>query len=127
MGISLLKAPEFPWEGTDKKNHTFIYSVMCHDKPLTQSNVFEEAYKLNTPLWAAIVKKPEVDGPLEDGTILFSPVSEVPPLSYFEMAGTPNCIISAFKRSEKNESKFIIRLSEMRGETCMSQIKFNLG
>lgn len=76
IGLSLLRAPEFPWTGTDKRNHKFIYSLMCHDKPLTESNVFEEAYKLNTPLWAAIVKKPEVEEEkLGDGTPVDSPVT----------------------------------------------------
>lgn len=55
IGITLLKAGEFPWKDTDKKSHEFIYSLLCHDKPLVDSNVFEEAYKLNQPLWAAIV------------------------------------------------------------------------
>jgi alpha-mannosidase len=57
IGLSLLKAGEFPWENTDKMKHEFIYSIVCHDKPLVQSNVFEEAYKLNTPLFAAIIEK----------------------------------------------------------------------
>ncbi len=57
VGLSLLKAGEFPWENTDKMRHQFIYSIMCHDKSLPQSDVFDEAYKLNTPLWAAIIEK----------------------------------------------------------------------
>ena len=58
VGLSLLKAPEFPWELSDKKSPQFTYSLLCHEKPLVESNVFDEAYKLNTPLWAAIVEKP---------------------------------------------------------------------
>ena len=35
IGLSLLKAPEFPWKDTDKKNHKFTYSLMCHENGLT--------------------------------------------------------------------------------------------
>ena len=57
IGLSLLKAPEFPWEGTDKMNHKFTYSVLPHALPLSESNVFYEAALLNTPLWSFVVDK----------------------------------------------------------------------
>ena len=126
IGLSLLKAGEFPWEKTDKKNHEFIYSLLCHDKPLADSNVFDEAYKLNTPLWAAIVEKPELDVPEGlEGTKLVSPISEVPPLSYFELIDTPNCVLTAFKRSERDAQKYVARLAEVRGEEAMAILSFN--
>lgn len=31
IGLSLLKAPEWPWEKTDKKVHEFTYSLICHN------------------------------------------------------------------------------------------------
>ena len=61
IGLTLLKAPEWPWDGTDKMQHKFVYSLMCHNCPLATSNVFEEALKLNTPLWAVVVPKEEDD------------------------------------------------------------------
>ena len=85
IGLSLLKAPEFPWEKTDKKNHEFIYSILCHEKPLAESNVFDEASKLNTPLWAAIVNKPETD------SSLVSPITDFPPSSFLELIDSANC------------------------------------
>ena len=80
-----MKAPEFPWEKTDKKNHEFIYSIICHDKPLTESNIFEEAQKLNTPLWAVIMDKPET------GSSLVTPITDFPPSSFFELIESANC------------------------------------
>jgi len=57
IGLSLLKAGEWPWEGTDKQDHEFVYSLLAHDQPLAQSEVFYEAMHLNTPIWAVIVDK----------------------------------------------------------------------
>ena len=119
IGLSLLKAPEFPWEKTDKKNHEFIYSLLCHDKPLAESNVFEEAYKLNTPLWAAVVDKPDT------GSSLVSPIADHPPLSFFELVDSPNCLVTAFKRCERDQDSFVLRLAEVRGEQSMAVLKFN--
>jgi alpha-mannosidase len=81
-----LKAPEFPWELTDKKNHKFVYSLLCHEKPLVESDVFENAYVLNTPIWAAIVDKE----------------AQVKTRKFFELVETPNCQITAFKRAERD-------------------------
>ena len=114
-----MKAPEFPWEKTDKKNHQFIYSLLCHDKPLAESNVFEEAYKLNTPLWAAVVDKPDT------GSALVSPIADHPPLSFFELVDSPNCLVTAFKRCERDQDSFVLRLAEVRGEQSMAILKFN--
>ena len=114
-----MKAPEFPWEKTDKKNHEFIYSLICHDKPLAESNVFEEAYKLNTPLWAAVVDKPETE------SSLVSPIADHPPLSFFELVDSSNCLVTAFKRCERDQDSFVLRLAEVRGEQSMAVLKFN--
>ena len=58
----------------------------------------------------------------EDGTPVISPVTEVPPLSFFELLDTPNCLITAFKRSERDPSKYVLRLAEQRGQECMAVI-----
>ena len=103
VGLSLLKAGEFPWENTDKMRHQFTYSLMCHDKSLSQSDVFDEAYKLNTPLWAAIIEKQKEENVLD-------------PQNFIELEDSKNVIISAFKRSEKDSKKFVLRISEQRGD-----------
>ena len=91
-----------------------------------ESNVFEEAYKLNTPLWAAVVDKPVLDVPEElAGMKLVSPITEVPPLTYFELLDTPNCLVTAFKRSERDSAKYVVRLAEVRGEESMAILSFN--
>jgi alpha-mannosidase len=54
MGLSLLKASKFPDHEADMGLHDFVYSLLPHDRALEESTVFEEAHKLNTPLWAAV-------------------------------------------------------------------------
>ena len=58
MGLSLLKASKFPDHEADMKVHKFIYSMLPHDRPLEESRVFDEAHRLNTPLWVAVLNKP---------------------------------------------------------------------
>ena len=61
----------------------------------------------------------------EDGTPIISPVAEIPPLSYMELINTPNCQITAFKRSERDPKKYVIRLAEQRGSECMALLQLN--
>lgn len=59
IGMSLLKAPKFPNHEADMgDHHSFIYSIFPHEKPLVDSNIFEEAHKLNNYIWAAVFNKP---------------------------------------------------------------------
>jgi alpha-mannosidase len=62
MGLSLLKASKFPDHEADMGVHEFVYSLLPHDRGLEESTVFEEAHKLNTPLWAAVF---EIEGDQE--------------------------------------------------------------
>lgn len=62
MGLSLLKASKFPDHEADMGVHEFVYSLLPHERALEESTVFEEAHKLNTPLWAAVF---EVEGDQE--------------------------------------------------------------
>ena len=40
------------------KVHNFVYSLLPHDRALEDSTVFDEAHRLNTPLWVAVLDKP---------------------------------------------------------------------
>lgn len=64
IGMSLLKAPKFPNHTADMcyeegEYKEFVYSALPHERALEDSNVFNEAYALNTPLKVAIIDKPE--------------------------------------------------------------------
>jgi alpha-mannosidase len=40
--------------------HQFVYSFLPHEVPLVDSQVFQEAYKLNTPIYALLLEKEEI-------------------------------------------------------------------
>ena len=77
-----------------------------------------QAYMLNTPLWAVILKKPDFQA--EDGPLV-SPIIELPPLSWI-IVDCPNVVVTAFKRSEKFETIYILRVAEQRGMTSCIKI-----
>lgn len=109
MGLSLLKAPKFPDHLADMGHHSFIYSLLPHDRALEESTVFEEAHRLNTPLWVAIVEKPADD---EEYPMARNMINTQ---NFFEIDAA-NVVVGALKRSEDSEDIFILRVHEDRGE-----------
>lgn len=64
IGLTLLKAPKFPNHmadmcESDDDYKEFIYSALPHERPLAESNVFAEAYNLNTLIHAVTFEIPE--------------------------------------------------------------------
>ena len=67
IGLSLLKASKFPNDQADMGNHhQFVYSILPHERPLEESNVFAEAHKLNNYVWVATIEKPESEEEIAD-------------------------------------------------------------
>lgn len=68
IGLSLLKASKFPDHQADMGAHRFLYSLLPHDRALEDSTVFEEAHKINTPLWAAVftLNGEDIDGDIRE-------------------------------------------------------------
>ena len=100
IGLSLLKAGEFPWEMTDKCRHSFTYSLLCHERPLTEPHphgVFEHAMYLNSPLWAVALQNPVT-------------------LPQLVSVSPQNIALTAFKRSEADCNAYIVRLAELIGQ-----------
>lgn len=113
MGLSLLKAPKFPDHLADMGKHSFVYSLLPHDRALEESTVFEEAHRLNTPLWIAIVERPTDDEEyLEEYPMVRNIINNQ---NFFEI-DAPNVVVGALKRSEDSEDVFILRIHEDRGE-----------
>lgn len=103
-----MKSGQYPWEKSDKKTHQFVYSMMCHDQALADSEVFDEVQRLNTPMWAVITDKKA--GPDN--------------CNYLSIENAPNCQMTAFKRSEKDPKAYVIRLAELRGTESMARVQF---
>jgi alpha-mannosidase len=53
LGMSLLRSPMYPDPLADEGDHRFTYSLFPHPADWTQARVMEEAFALNSPLFAA--------------------------------------------------------------------------
>jgi alpha-mannosidase len=53
LGLSLLRSPMYPDPLADEGNHGFTYSLFPHPGDWTEAGVIEEAFALNSPLFAA--------------------------------------------------------------------------
>ena len=95
--------------------HTFTYSLLCHDQPLTvpsEHGVFENAAYLNTPVWAVIASKEEtVDASVNT--------------SFVQLKDCSNIVVTAFKQSELSDKKYVIRLAEMQGIQSMAVVQLH--
>jgi alpha-mannosidase len=116
MGLSLLKASKFPDHEADMKVHNFVYSLLPHDRPLEESTVFDEAHRLNTPLWVVVLNKPS-DGD-EDYAMNRDAVNALQPIQIDQA----NINVMALKQSEDSDSVYILRINEDRGEQVTTKI-----
>jgi alpha-mannosidase len=53
LGLSLLRSPMYPDPLADEGDHSFTYSLFPHPGDWTEAGVVEEAFALNSPLFAA--------------------------------------------------------------------------
>ncbi|MDQ4128458.1 MAG: glycosyl hydrolase-related protein [Actinomycetota bacterium] len=68
LGLSLLKSPMYPDPLADEGDHRFTYSVFPHAGDWTEARVVEEAFALNSPLFAA-QGQPSGELPTEFGLV----------------------------------------------------------
>ena len=54
IGLSLLKASQWPCPDIDKGDHVFTYSLYPHPDNYGKAGTIKEAYKLNYPLYASL-------------------------------------------------------------------------
>lgn len=113
MGLSLLKSSKFPDHEADMGQHDFIYSLLPHDRALEDSTVFEEAHKLNTPLWAAVFN---VESSSQEEAEKIANVRDSFSQAQFIEIDQPNVVVSALKQSEDSSDVYILRIHEERGE-----------
>jgi alpha-mannosidase len=58
MRLSLLRAPKSPDPQADMGQHSFRYALLPHSGSLSQSDVIEEAYRLNVPMLVRATTQP---------------------------------------------------------------------
>jgi len=103
LGLSLLKAPNFPDPTADRGHHRFTYSVMAHHGCWRAAGVDAQAEQLNNPLVGAMVRGTGA-GALADGW----QAADV------RCAGAAHMEVAALKPAE-SAGAVALRMVEVRG------------
>jgi len=105
LDLNLLRSPTYPDPDADIGRHEFTYSILPHDRPLTESDVMDQAAQLNSQLLIA-------DG-YASNSLLYS--------VKFRGDGVN---LEVVKRAEKDDS-LVLRLVEFRGKHSSCSISFD--
>ncbi|MUL38991.1 alpha-mannosidase [Gloeocapsopsis dulcis] len=115
LRLTLLRGAEWPNPDADRGNHQFTYAIYPHQGSWQQAQTVRRGYELNYPLQAMLV----------------SPCDRVsqnlPPVGCFLDLSVDNLILMAFKQSEDNAQRWILRCYECHGEPAQLTLKSDLG
>jgi alpha-mannosidase len=104
--LTLLRSPNWPDPEADRGIHEFTYSLYPHLGSWQEAETVKKGYELNIPLNVLI--NPEIKKS-EPGIL--------PNQSFLKLADD-NLIVMAFKVSEEDSKKIILRFYESQGETA---------
>ncbi|NOX87480.1 MAG: alpha-mannosidase [Calditrichaeota bacterium] len=104
LNLNLLRSPTYPDPDCDQGLHTFVYSFLPHTGDLVNSDVMEEALKLNQP-------------PL----VFYGTVAKIQGLP-FVIKGQ-RISLEAVKKAEKDNS-LVVRMVEIRGRQTQVYLEF---
>lgn len=118
MRLSLLRASKSPDDDADIGDHTFTYSVLPHWENFPNVDVLSEAHRLNQPtfvpawVWS------------DDGKSLSSLLPDLRFRLDNEETATELGVVgvSCFKRAERHDDRFVLRVFEAcggRGSACI--------
>lgn len=113
LGISLLRSPVYPDPLADQGEHRFTYSLFPHREDWTQAGVVQEAFDLNSPLFAS-ESVPSESVPNEGALPFESGLASIEGLALS---------LGSLKRAEDSED-FILRLYEPHGARGKSVLNF---
>ena len=109
LDLCLLRSTMNPGVNADKGVHDFTYMLLPHEGTLAESDVIEQAYRLNVPYISAAVES------------RFGPL---PGKFSFIRCDSGNIIAEAVKQAENGDG-YIVRLYESKGKTRRAKITFD--
>lgn len=112
LSLSLLRAPEYPFEGADYGEHEFTYVLYAHQNNAYKSDVYKQALLINNPLIAVTTNA-------HNGNLQ--------PNYSFVSCDAENVIIDGIKQSEDKKG-FIVRLFERMNSltSCTIMVGFDI-
>ncbi|PPS44169.1 alpha-mannosidase [Chroococcidiopsis sp. TS-821] len=114
LRLTLLRGAEWPNPDADRGNHQFTYAIYPHQGSWQQAQTVRRGYELNYPLQVMLVSQGDR-------------VSQnLPPVGCFLDLSADNLIVMAFKQSEDNSQRWILRCYECHGESAQLDFKSGL-
>ncbi|MCY7279030.1 MAG: glycosyl hydrolase-related protein, partial [Phormidesmis sp. CAN_BIN44] len=112
--LTLLRGSEFPDPEADLGTHTFSYAIYPHAGGWRSAQTVRRSCEFSQPLQVVQLDRPNPQGSL-------------PPVRSFLDLQSKNLILTAFKQSEDDLEKFVLRCYECHGETAELNLKNDLG
>ena len=116
--LTLLRGSEFPDPEADRGIHTFTYALYPHAHGWRSAQTVRQSCELNQPLQVVhLDRTPEDHCPNQQGLL--------PSGSFLDLQ-SENLILTAFKQSEDDPEKFVLRCYECHGEAAEFSLKSDL-
>ncbi len=112
--LTLLRGSEFPDPEADLGIHTFSYAIYPHAGDWRSAQTVRKSCEFTQPLQVVQIAHPNPQGAL-------SPVG-----SFLDLQAE-NLILTAFKQSEDDPEKFVLRCYECHGQIAELNLKNDLG
>lgn len=104
LRLTLLRGSTWPDPEADLGQHHFTYAVYPHRQSWQEAHTVRRGYELNQPLFVRSIEKSH-------------PTPQLPPVAEFLNLSAENLILMAFKQSEDDPSRWILRCYECHGQT----------
>jgi alpha-mannosidase len=116
LRLTLLKSPMWPHPDADRGIHHFTYAVYPHAGTWQAAKTVQRGYELNFPLQVV-----RLEDTATEGVKSLSPGGSLLELS------AENLVVMAFKRSQDNPYRWILRCYECQGEEAEVSFNSDLG
>ncbi|MBF2075413.1 MAG: alpha-mannosidase [Synechococcales cyanobacterium C42_A2020_086] len=115
LRLSLLRGSQWPDPNSDRGQHQFTYAVYPHDRNWQTAQTVRRGYELNQPLRVLVTTRPTT-----------SPTNPLPTNPDF-LRLPDNLILTAFKPSETDPQRWILRSYESQGSPAAVNWQTALG
>ncbi|MBV8883525.1 MAG: alpha-mannosidase, partial [Chroococcidiopsidaceae cyanobacterium CP_BM_RX_35] len=116
LRLTLLRSPSWPDPEADRGFHKFTYAIYPHKGSWQSAHSVRRGYELNLPLQVMLL--PAVSNPIS---------GQLPSVGRLLDLSDENLILMAFKQSEADPQKWILRCYECHGELAYLSLQSDLG
>ena len=117
--LTLLRGSEFPDPEADRGIHTFTYAIYPHAKDWRSAQTVRQSCELNQPLQVF-----HLNDSFEE--LRSDAQKSLPSSGLFLDLQSENLVLTAFKQSEDDPEKFVLRCYECHGESANLNLKSDL-